>query len=793
MRSLNTPHANASPIPRLRGEQPRAIGRLASMSFDVRDAGPSSQRFDAESVLAGLTEPQRRAAAVIDGAVLVLAGPGSGKTRVITRRVAHLVANGIPAWQILALTFTNKAAGEMRDRVERLVPPNVPGRRGLTVSTFHSFCALLLRRYGGAVGLKDGFSIYDTGDQRDAMKEALEEAGLSTSNFAPAAVLAVVSNAKNALQDAEAFAKEASDFHSRSIAKAYRAYERILVKNNAVDFDDLLLKVASLLRGETPVLRELQQRYRYILIDEYQDTNHAQFVIAHALAQAHGNLFVVGDPDQSIYGWRGADLSNILDFEEHFPNATVIPLGQNFRSTGHIVRCASALIENNQRRKHKDLTTELGDGERPTVAYCADEHDEAACAAEFLLEASAAGVEWRRMAVLYRMNSLSRVIEDELRRRAIPYVVARGTAYWDRREVKDVLAYLRAIANAADESAVRRIVNVPARGIGDTSVRKLQALAVDAGVTLGELLTQGVLRGPAIAQAVGRSAKAALQFGALLASWRERFATSAPGELAPLVADVLRESGLDAIDPLTAGDEEREAKQNRDEIVSAAAEWRLPVDADQESGEPPIAIASALDALRGFLASVALVSDQDLVDADRGAITLLTLHAAKGLEFDTVALVGVEQGILPHQRATTEPDGIEEERRLCFVGMTRAERRLLIGSAAVRVIRGIRQTAVMSEFLRELPKEHIRVERRDAGAGVDGFSGIVYDESDGWDDVPLSRRYPIGCTVRHPRFGVGRVDQVVDRGASSSVRVAFKSAGIKTLILAYTKLERIDA
>jgi DNA helicase-2/ATP-dependent DNA helicase PcrA len=726
---------------------------------------------------------------VVDGAVLVLAGPGSGKTRVITRRIAHLVASGIPAWQILALTFTNKAAAEMRSRVGQLLPDDLPGRRGLTVSTFHAFCALLLRRYGALVGLKDGFSIYDTGDQRDAMKEAIEESGLALSNFTPAAALSVVSNAKNALQDAEAFAKEANDFHGRSVAKAYRAYEAILRKNNAVDFDDLLLKVAELLRADTPTRRELHARYRYILIDEYQDTNHAQFVIAHALAQAHGNLFVVGDPDQSIYGWRGADLSNILDFEEQFPNATVIPLGQNFRSTHHIVRCAASLIEHNMRRKHKELSTELGEGERPIVAHCADEHDEARRAVEFLKAAADEGVEWRRMAVLYRMNALSRVVEDEMRRAAMPYVVARGTAYWDRREVKDVLAYLRAIANPSDEGAVRRIVNVPARGIGDTSVRKLQAIAVADGVTLGELLTRLALRGPEIAASVGRSARAVLAFGALLASWRERFASAPPGELAPLVADVLRESGLDAIDPAEASEEEADAKENRDEIVSAANEWRA---AEDDGDLDPAPIATGLDALRGFLASVALVSDQDLVDAASGAVTLLTLHAAKGLEFDTVALVGAEQGILPHQRAFDEPGGIEEERRLCFVGMTRAERRLLVTAAASRATRGLRQSTIASQFLSELPSAHLRVEHR-GRSEFEEFGGIVYDEPDAYRDAPVARRFPVGCTVRHPLFGIGRVEQVVDRGASSSARVAFRTVGIKTLVLAYAKLERVDA
>lgn len=732
--------------------------------------------LDSAATLEHLTAEQRRAASVIDGAVLVLAGPGSGKTRVITRRIAHLVASGIPAWQILALTFTNKAAGEMRSRVESLLPSDLPGRRGLTVSTFHSFCALLLRRHGPAIGLQEGFSIYDTGDQRDAMKQVIEECGLSTTNFTPASVLGAISNAKNRLIDAEGFATEASDFHSRSIAKAYRGYEALLARNNAVDFDDLLLRVAQLLRRSQPVLRELQDRYRYILIDEYQDTNHAQYVIAHALAAAHGNLFVVGDPDQSIYGWRGADISNILDFEQHFPNAVTIPLGENFRSTAHIVGAAAALVGHNKRRRHKDLFTSLGEGDRPILARCGDEHHEAERIAEHLVQASRAGTDWRRMAVLYRMNALSRVIEDELRKRSIPYVVARGTAFWDRKEVKDVLAYLRAIANPADESALRRIINVPARGIGDTTVRKLQAVALDAGRPLGDVLANAGSH----AHVLGRSARAVAEFGKLLASWRERAEALPPAGLAALVADVLRESGLDQIDPVTATEEELEAKRNRDEIVSAAAEWRWP---EEEEPEAP----RALDALRGFLSSVALVSDQDVVDADRGAVTLLTLHAAKGLEFEVVAIAGVEQGILPHSRAERDADGVEEERRLLFVGMTRAERKLLLTCAASRVVRGLRSSTVESSFVRELPAAHIE---REELRGSHDDDGIVYDAD---AEVALARRFPIGCLVRHPLFGVGRVEQVVDRGASSSARVAFRTVGIKTLVLSYARLERVDS
>ncbi|MDZ4830482.1 MAG: UvrD-helicase domain-containing protein [Phycisphaerae bacterium] len=742
--------------------------------------------FTPDDVLADLTPAQREAASIIDGAALVLAGPGSGKTRVITRRIAMLVGAGVPAWQILALTFTNKAAAEMRSRVDQLVPADVPGRRGLTVSTFHAFCAFILRRNALAAGTAEGFSIYDTGDQRDAMKQAIEEVGLATSNFSPAAVLGRVSDAKNKLIDAEAFANDASDFHSRSIAKAYRAYEKILAKNNALDFDDLLVRVARLLRGDLTTLLAMQERYRYILVDEYQDTNHVQFVIAHALAAAHGNLFVVGDPDQSIYGWRGADISNILDFEEHFPKAVVVPLGQNFRSTAHIVGAAAGLIEHNRRRKHKDLSTALGDGAKVVVARCRDEHHESQRIADFLDESEKSGVEWRRMAVLYRMNSFSRVIEDELRRRTIPYVVARGTAYWDRKEVKDVLAYLRAIANLADDAAVRRIINVPARGIGDTTVRRLAALALDEGTSLGEFLIQG--RG--LQAAIGRSARAVGAFGQLLAAWRERAVTSPPGELAALVADVLRESGLDSIDPQTATDEDLEAKRNRDEIVSAVAEWR-PSDGDGDAeGEPSSAPANALDALRGFLSTVALVSDQDLVDANRGAVTLLTMHAAKGLEFETVAIAGLEQGVLPHQRAFDDPGGVEEERRLCFVGMTRAERRLLLTVASTRATRGVRMSTVESEFLREIPAKHVT--REELRGNVD-FSSIEYDEPDAFGDEPLTRRFPIGCTVRHPLFGIGRIEQIVERGAMSSARVAFRTVGIKTLVLSYAKLERIES
>jgi DNA helicase-2/ATP-dependent DNA helicase PcrA len=748
--------------------------------------------LDADATLADLTPAQRQAASIIDGAVLVLAGPGSGKTRVITRRIAYLVARGVPPWRILALTFTNKAAAEMRSRVDALLEGSVEARgaetgaarrRGLTVATFHSFCALLLRRYATEAGLEPGFSIYDTSDQRAVAKEAIEASAHDATIFTPAAALAVISRAKNQLVDAETFARDASDFSARAIAKIYRAYEAALRRNNAVDFDDLLFRTTTLLRERTDILRELQERYRYILVDEYQDTNHAQFVIAHALAAAHGNIFVVGDPDQSIYGWRGADIANILEFERHFPAASIVPLGENFRSTGHIVAAAAGLIARNTQRKHKELSTSLGAGAKPLVVRCPDEHAEAVRVAEFLLEASRENVPWRRMAVLYRMNALSRVVEDELRRRGVPYVIARGTAFWDRKEVRDVVAYLRTIANPSDDASLKRIVNVPPRGIGETTVRRLEAIALDAGVPLGDAL----VRADEFAATLGRSAAKVAAFGRTLASWRERAAALPPGALAEIVGDVLRESGLDAATSAYATEEELEAKRNRDEIVSAAAESALA--AVDEEVEPPT---SALEALRRFLDSIALVSDQDVVDADRGAVTLLTLHAAKGLEFEVVAMVGVERGVLPHARAEQEAFGVEEERRLCFVGMTRAERRLLLSSAAIRVVRGVPTPTAESEFLREIPAEHIEREAFESAGGCAGPRVEYDDEADSEAFVPMSRRYPIGCVVRHRMFGTGVVEQVVDRGRQSSVRVLFRSVGVKTLIPSVVPLERVD-
>jgi DNA helicase-2/ATP-dependent DNA helicase PcrA len=733
-----------------------------------------------DTLLAGLTPAQRDAVTHREGALLVLAGPGSGKTTVVTRRIACLIAHGVAPFQILALTFTNKAAGEMRDRVDALLPGHLLAERPPTVSTFHSFCARRLREYAEAAGLVPHYSIYDEADRREAIKQAVRDCGLSSQNWAPAAVGSAISGAKNVLLDADAYAGGADDFFSRSIALVYRAYEKILRDNNALDFDDLLLRMAGLLRGSEAVRSQLQCRYGYLLIDEYQDTNHAQFVIAHTLAAAHGNICVVGDPDQSIYGWRGADISNILEFEAHHPTAAVIPLGQNFRSTGHIVNAAAGLICNNRRRKHKRLFTELGDGDRPVAVICRHERHEAALVADFLRnENEREGVPWREMAVLYRINALSRVLEEACRAAQIPYVIARGTAFYERKEVRDALSYLRVGANPNDEVSLRRIINTPARGIGKTTLQKIELFAIEHQLRLVEALRRAAEGGAG----VGLSARATGAVGRFVALF-DRIRTAAAraddpaaGGLPKLVEMVIRESGLEAM-YMTGTDEDRERLENLGELISAAAQFKpTPSAADGSPPDPP---------LTQFLESVALVSDADTIDPAAGVVTLMTLHAAKGLEFSAVVLVGLEENLLPLLRAGDNDADLEEERRLCFVGMTRAKRRLFLTRAAVRTRRGARTRTIQSRFLGELPSEAV-VRSDQAGEGHDDDQ----DQEVAWPTASLAGTFPVGCIVRHPAYGLGRVEALTRRAGGASAVVTFPTAGTKTFIVGRAPLERV--
>ncbi len=741
--------------------------------------GTLPQMSGMEAVLEGLTEAQTAAVLHGDGPLLVLAGPGSGKTTVVTRRIAHLIARGVPPWQILALAFTNKAADEMRRRIEATIDADVPGRRGLTMSTFHSFCARTLREWGDEVIGTCSFTIYDTNDQRDAVKAAIRESELSESNWRPPAVLGAISAAKNRLVGPEEFADAASDFHSRTIAKVYRAYEQILRRNDAVDFDDLLLHVAKLLTSSPQALEHLQDRYRYILIDEYQDTNHAQFVIADRIAAASRNICVVGDPDQSIYGWRGADISNILEFEEQYADAAVVPLGRNFRSTGHIVAAAAGLIEHNRQRKGKRLYTELEEGSQPQVVNVPDEYAEAGTIVRRFQSIADAGVPWNEMAVLYRINALSRVLEEGMRDAGIPYVIARGTAFYERREVRDALAYLRLLANGRDDVAFRRAVNTPTRGIGTTSLSRLEAAAASAGCCMLAAAASSECRQGITARAGGALERFAVMIGAWRRDAQSDESPTAAASLADLVERVVRESGLEAMYEVSRSEEDLERLQNLEELVSAAAEFEQRTDTDREA--PPI----PLELLHEFLENVALVSDADAIDPKKGAVTLMTLHASKGLEFDAVAMAGLEEGLFPHGRAIGDDDQMEEERRLCFVGMTRARRHLLLTSARSRTQRGMRERSMPSRFLQELPDDCVLHEgprpRPRKGAETDFIDATHFED-------PPAGELTVGSIVRHGRFGIGRVLRVLRRARGSTVAVEFQG-GTKHLVLEYAKLE----
>ena len=841
------------------------------------------------ALLEGLTDPQRRAVVTTQGPVLILAAAGSGKTRVITRRIAYLLSLGVPSWRIVALTFTNKAAGEMRERVGHVLTSGAmagrldPDRalRGLTVTTFHALCARLLRRYAPAMegapgwGLKADYTIYDSDDQAALVKKVIAELGMSTSNWPPRSVLSAISGAKNQLLDAKAFAARAADFNTRSIAKIFEAYERALKAANAADFDDLLVLTVRLLRESEPARSEVQDRWRYLMIDEYQDTNTAQFVLSTLIVgkdprQPQPNVCVVGDPDQSIYGWRGADISNILDFEEAYPGAVVIPLGENFRSRAPILKAADTLIRNNKKRKHKDLFTKRPGGDKPRVVLCRDERHEASLVVDWLKVTVTAreDISWKDTAVFYRNNSLSRVMEDALRAAGIPYVIARGTAFYQREEVKDALAYLRAVANPLDEISLRRIVNKPARKIGAAAIERVENAArawhiplIDAMRACDKVPDLG---GPAVS--------AVRKFVSMLDEWTgggSFLGASVPESLHDLVARVIKESGLEEHYRKAGEKNEEDGDKlgNLDELVSSAREFELEYDAGNDpvfadasgvmntgsSAAPPAALTEGepdalpnfladlagdgvdvrlpepvgpaftpplLAMLRAYLESVSLVADADKVDPARGAVTLMTLHAAKGLEFHAVAMIGLEEGLLPSIRALESDSEAEEERRLCFVGITRAMEHLLITSAKYRTQRGLLERTIPSRFLEELPKDGIdmRDESDEFGSFNQDDDGHAWGKTTGsfdtgalakgnsspklagtWSGAPSGGQgrsapvpYPVGCTVRHPQFGTGRVESLTGMGPTARAKIVFRDVGAKTLVLQYARLERVD-
>jgi len=738
----------------------------------------------ADAILADLNPRQEEAVLHTEGPLLVLAGAGSGKTRVITRRIAYLIGYcGVPPWNILAVTFTNKAADEMKRRVADLLEPACPepGRRdGLRVwvGTFHSTCVRVLRKHGGAIGLRSSFIIYDEGDQLSLMRDCLRALGLSERTLNPRTVLSRISRAKNELLSPEEYALVANDHMVERTARLYRMYQGRLEGLQALDFDDLLMGTVRLFEQHSEVLAAYQDLWRYILVDEYQDTNHAQYRLVHLLASKHENLCVVGDDDQSIYKWRGADLNNILDFERDHPGCAVIRLEQNYRSTQRILDAAGGVVAHNIGRKGKTLWTENEAGD-PIVLYrCLDEADEALFAVGTIKSQVADdGSRYDDYAILYRTNAQSRVLEEALRQALIPYVIVGGLRFYERKEIKDLLAYLRWVVNPSDIISFKRIVNAPARGIGPATVAKLELVAIQDKTTIWE----------ACQRAVREKLLTPKQRGVmegLLRLIEEARAKSGILPLPELIAELITASGY-AEELQAEGTPEAQSRlENLKELVTAAQEF---VERSEEGG------------LQAFLDSVALIADIDEYAEGRGAVTLMTLHMAKGLEFPTVFMVGMEEGIFPHAYAMADERELEEERRLCYVGMTRAKRRLYLTSARQRRLYGSQSFNLPSRFLDEIPSEVLEVRDRWGSHVLEaqhtGAEDLpVYERStmnprSQEDEAFIDRLYP-GARVRHPDFGVGVIRERSGSGDNLKVVVQFNGVGEKKLLVKYAQLEQ---
>jgi DNA helicase-2/ATP-dependent DNA helicase PcrA len=700
--------------------------------------------------LAGLNPPQREAVLHGDGPLLVLAGAGSGKTRVLTHRVARLVGEaGVPADAVLAITFTNTAAGEMRERIARLVGPRA---RAIWASTFHSACVRILRRDAEHAGYARDFSIYDADDQLRLIRRCLTEDQVDPKRVPPRAVQARISDAKSRLQTPEDMEAASGSFHDEIVARAYRRYADALRANGAMDFDDLLMVTAQLLEGDEEVRTRWQTRFQHVLVDEYQDTNHAQYRLVRALGEPQRNVVAVGDDDQGIYSWRGADVSNILDFDRDYPDAHVVSLEQNYRSTGTILRAANAVVSQNPHRHPKRLWTDLGDGEPILVVSCRDEHEEARVVADQIDGALARGSSLSEVAVFYRTNAQSRAIEDQLVRRQVPYIVVGGPRFYERAEVRDLLAYLRAIANPADGVSLARMLGAPKRGLGPGAIARLEAFAATHSMpvvdTLGHAeVVPGLL--PAQRAAVAEA-------GALVAGARRLVEAGSP--LDRVLETVLDRSGLrDAL--VREGTFEAQGRvENLEEMVRVAAEY--------EGSEDEASLA-------GFLEGIALQADADLVDTDAGAVTLMTIHNAKGLEFDTVVITGLEEGLFPHARSDT-PETLQEERRLFYVGLTRARRHLVLTHAESRAMHGGRDYRLPSRFLGELPVDALAEPpggRRSAAV----IAGMPSRES-------RAPALVTGDSVLHATFGEGVVTATESGG--ELVRVRFAQDGAERRLMA---------
>ena len=726
------------------------------------------------SLLTGLNKEQQQAVQHTEGPLLILAGAGSGKTKVLTVRIAHLLAQGVNPYEILAITFTNKAAKEMKNRVEGLVG-DVANR--IWLSTFHSFCAKFLRfELDNFLGYNSNFTIYDTSDSQAVIKAALKALNLDDKYYPVGALIAAISDAKNKLLFASDFRKQARDFYQQKVADVYEYYERELRKNNALDFDDLLLVAVKLLQSNEAVLDKYSKRFRYVMIDEYQDTNHAQYLLAKLLASHWKNIAVVGDADQSIYAWRGADIQNILDFEKDYPNCTSIKLEQNYRSTKIILDAANAVIENNEGRPKKNLWTDKTEGAKIQHFTAQSEHEEAAFIGDTIAKKhDIHGVPYGDMAILYRTNAQSRVLEEALIKRALPYIMVGGTKFYDRKEIKDVLAYLRVLYNPFDDLSLLRIINVPKRSIGSTTVAKLQDYARANGTSLFMTLTQLHL----VDSIKGKTKEKLEEFGILIFTL---VAEMEDRTVLDILESILDRTGYLAQLEESTDPQDQARAENIGELLSVAKDFQD----TNPSGT-----------VEDFLEQVALVNDVDSFEQEESKVTLMTLHAAKGLEFPIVFLGGLEEGLFPHSRTLMNPEEIEEERRLAYVGITRAEKELYISNATTRTVFGRTSSYLPSRFIDEIPEELVDGLRAKRKVPDDIKRHVPQHMSVTSRPVtkPIVRNeviadWKIGDTAIHSKWGNGKVINVAGEGAGMKLTIEFPTQGVRVVMAKFAPVKK---
>lgn len=734
----------------------------------------------------GLNSMQQEAVYHTEGPVLILAGAGSGKTRVLTHRIAYLIEEkGINPWNIMAITFTNKAAQEMRERVDKIVGF---GSESIWVSTFHSSCVRILRRYIDRLGYDNNFTIYDTDDQKTVVKEVCKRLNIDTKMYKERSLMAAISSAKDELVSPEEFRLNASastDWGSQTVARVYDAYQKQLKQNNALDFDDLIVKTVELFQNCPEVLDSYQERFRYIMVDEYQDTNTAQFKFVSLLASKYKNLCVVGDDDQSIYKFRGANIGNILGYENVFPDAKVIKLEQNYRSTQNILQAANEVIKNNLGRKDKTLWTANEQGTPLHFRQFQNGYEEAEyIAGDISRKVREGNYEYKECAILYRTNAQSRLFEEKFLLANIPYKIVGGVNFYARKEIKDLLAYLKTVDNARDDVAVRRIINVPKRGIGATTMDKVQTYAQEMGISFYDALKEADQIGT-----LGRSAVKVRPFVDFIQKFRSQVEFLSVSELLQKIID---ETGYVAELEAENTEESQARIENIDELISKAVSY-------EEESESPT--------LSGFLEEVALIADIDSVDDNDNRVLLMTLHSAKGLEFPNVYLAGMEDGMFPSYMTIVgdDPTELEEERRLCYVGITRAMKELTLTAAQQRMIRGETQYNKVSRFIREIPRELVELGREPKERKImampqsnntyarmrQTYSKNTFSPKTFEVKKAEGLSYGVGDTVRHIKFGTGTVLAVVDGGKDYEVTVDFDKVGIKKMFASFAKLKKV--